>query len=100
MAADPRLSKLVFVVFADDWGRHPSSCQHLFRRIVPHAQVLWVNTIGLRVPRLNVHDIARSVDSTLSATQTPLASSTESNSRAISLRRISANGRSPQCGST
>jgi glycosyltransferase involved in cell wall biosynthesis len=59
MDADPRLSTTVFVVFSDDWGRHPSSCQHLFRRIVPHAQVLWVNTVGLRVPRLSVHDLKR-----------------------------------------
>jgi len=56
---DRRLSQIVFVVFSDDWGRHPSSCQHLFRRITPHAQVLWVNTVGLRVPRFSVHDIRR-----------------------------------------
>ncbi|MEP7307727.1 MAG: glycosyltransferase [Acidobacteriota bacterium] len=49
-------------MFSDDWGRHPSSCQHLFRRIVPHAQVLWVNTIGLRMSRLSVHDIARGIE--------------------------------------
>lgn len=53
------LSQYVFVVFADDWGRHPSSCQHLFRRIIPRAQVIWVNTIGLRTPRINVHDFLR-----------------------------------------
>lgn len=56
-----QLSKHVFVVFADDWGRHPSSCQHLFRRIIPRAQVIWVNTIGLRTPRLNLHDIERTL---------------------------------------
>lgn len=39
-----------FVVFSDDWGRHPSSCQHLFRRIAREHRVLWVNTIGLRSP--------------------------------------------------
>lgn len=56
-----QLSQYVFVVFADDWGRHPSSCQHLFRRIIPRAQVIWVNTIGLRTPRLNLHDIGRTL---------------------------------------
>lgn len=55
------LSQYVFVVFADDWGRHPSSCQHLFRRIIPRAQVIWVNTIGLRTPRINVHDFVRAM---------------------------------------
>lgn len=56
-----QLSEYVFVVFADDWGRHPSSCQHLFRRIIPHAQVIWVNTIGLRTPRVNLHDFQRTM---------------------------------------
>lgn len=40
-----------FVVFSDDWGRHPSSCQHLFRRICRDHRVLWVNTIGLRAAK-------------------------------------------------
>jgi glycosyltransferase involved in cell wall biosynthesis len=57
--SDERLSKLVFVVFSDDWARHPSSCQHLFLRILPRADVLWVNTVGLRSPRLSVYDIRR-----------------------------------------
>ncbi len=57
--ADPRLSDTVFVVFSDDWGRHPSSCQHLFRRVLPHARVLWVNTVGLRTPRLSLYDLKR-----------------------------------------
>lgn len=55
---DPR-SGPVFVVFSDDWGRHPSSCQHLFLRIIPRADVIWVNTIGLRTPRLSVYDLKR-----------------------------------------
>jgi glycosyltransferase involved in cell wall biosynthesis len=36
------------LVFADDWGRHPSSCQHLLRRLREDFRVLWVNTIGTR----------------------------------------------------
>ncbi|MGH2571702.1 MAG: glycosyltransferase [bacterium] len=48
-----------FVVFSDDWGRHPSSCQHLFRRIALHNRVLWVNTIGTRMPTLSPADLAR-----------------------------------------
>lgn len=47
------------VVFSDDWGRHPSSCQHLFRRIAPGNRVLWVNTIGTRLPRFDRADAAR-----------------------------------------
>jgi glycosyltransferase involved in cell wall biosynthesis len=41
------------LVFADDWGRHPSSCQHLIRHLLPEHQVHWVNTIGTRTPRLD-----------------------------------------------
>ena len=41
------------VVFADDWGRHPSSCQHLVRHLLDRWQVTWINTIGTRSPGLN-----------------------------------------------
>lgn len=42
-----------WLVFADDWGRHPSSCQHLVRALLPGQPVTWVNTIGTRPPRLD-----------------------------------------------
>lgn len=60
-ASNDQLSEYVFVVFSDDWGRHPSSCQHLFQRIIPQAQVIWVNTIGLRTPRASLYDIKRAM---------------------------------------
>jgi glycosyltransferase involved in cell wall biosynthesis len=41
------------LVFSDDWGRHPSSCQHLIGQLLPKYRVDWVNTIGTRPPRLN-----------------------------------------------
>ncbi len=41
------------VVFADDWGRHPSSSQHLIGKLLDHRDVVWVNTIGTRPPRLD-----------------------------------------------
>jgi glycosyltransferase involved in cell wall biosynthesis len=41
------------VVFADDWGRHPSSCQHLVRQLLGSREIVWVNTIGTRPPRLD-----------------------------------------------
>jgi glycosyltransferase involved in cell wall biosynthesis len=49
-----------FVVFSDDWGRHPSSCQHLFRHITNHYRTLWFNTIGLRTIRFTKYDLVRS----------------------------------------
>ena len=41
------------LIFSDDWGRHPSSCQHLTRNLLERYPVLWVNTIGTRAPRLD-----------------------------------------------
>lgn len=49
------------IVFSDDWGRHPSSCQHLLRRFLPDNRVVWVNTIGMRSPRLSLYDIKRGI---------------------------------------
>jgi glycosyltransferase involved in cell wall biosynthesis len=50
------------VVFADDWGRHPSSCQHLVRRLLPQWQTVWVNTIGMRQPRLDLATVRRGLE--------------------------------------
>lgn len=50
------------VVFADDWGRHPSSCQYLVERLLPQHPVAWVNTIGTRSPRLNLATVSRGVE--------------------------------------
>jgi len=50
------------VVFADDWGRHPSSCQHLVRRLRDHYRVLWVNSIGTRQVRANALTLRRGIE--------------------------------------
>jgi glycosyltransferase involved in cell wall biosynthesis len=47
------------LVFADDWGRHPSSCQHLVSRLLARRPVVWVNTIGTRPPRLDRATVRR-----------------------------------------
>ena len=49
------------IVFSDDWGRHPSSCQHLISKLLPHRRVTWVNTIGTRPPGLNWNTLTRGV---------------------------------------
>ena len=53
----PSLPSLL--VFADDWGRHPSSCQHLVRQLLGRYQVYWVNTIGMRPPQVDLATIRR-----------------------------------------
>ncbi len=48
-----------FIVFSDDWGEHPSSCQHLFKIIGKKHTVLWVNTIGMRSMKLSLQDLKK-----------------------------------------
>jgi len=49
----------MLLVFSDDWGRHPSSCQHLVRHLLPRHAVTWVNTIGMRPPTLDWSTVRR-----------------------------------------
>jgi len=56
------MSPTSFIVFADDWGRHPSSCQHLFRRLIPRHPTFWVNTIGLRRPTFDMASVRRALE--------------------------------------
>jgi len=49
-----------FVVFGPDWGRHPSTSQHLFSELLDSNSVVWVETVGLRLPKLNLRDLRRS----------------------------------------
>ncbi|HEV2946336.1 MAG TPA: glycosyltransferase, partial [Gemmataceae bacterium] len=53
------LEGATILVFADDWGIHPSSAQHLFRRFLAKNRVIWFNTVGLRRPRMNLHDLRK-----------------------------------------
>ena len=51
--------KATLLVFSDDWGRHPSSCQHLVRRMLDRYHVIWVNTIGTRTPKFDLATLSR-----------------------------------------
>jgi glycosyltransferase involved in cell wall biosynthesis len=50
------------LVFADDWGRHPSSCQHLVGHLLNRYEVWWVNSIGMRRPRLDAATLSRGIE--------------------------------------
>jgi glycosyltransferase involved in cell wall biosynthesis len=52
------------LVFSDDWGRHPSSCQHLISHVTSHRHVVWINTIGTRLPRWDWQTAKRIVEKT------------------------------------
>ncbi len=47
------------IVFGEDWGRHPSSTQHIVKCLARNRRVLWVNSIGMRRPRLSLADAGR-----------------------------------------
>ena len=51
--------KRPLVVFSDDWGRHPSSTQHIVSIMLGERDVLWVNTIGTRMPSLKLRDVKK-----------------------------------------
>lgn len=48
-----------WIVFGDDWGRHPSTTQHLVRALPDGDRVLWVDSIAMRAPRLSMGDLGR-----------------------------------------
>ena len=45
--------------FADDWGRHPSSTQHIMRVLSRDLKVLWVESLGFRKPGVSKRDLLR-----------------------------------------
>jgi glycosyltransferase involved in cell wall biosynthesis len=46
-------------MFGEDWGSHPSTTQHLARHLAKDRKIAWVNSIGLRRPRFDRHDLVR-----------------------------------------
>jgi glycosyltransferase involved in cell wall biosynthesis len=50
------------LIFADDWGRHPSSCQHLVQQLLDRHDVWWVNTIGMRTPHFDRATVSRGLE--------------------------------------
>lgn len=51
-----------FLVFGEDYNRHPSSTQHLINEIKKTYAVQWVNSIGMRKPQINKTDMARVIE--------------------------------------
>lgn len=53
------ISKKNIIVFGEDFARHPHSLEHLLRPLFLTNQFIWVETIGLRSPRLNLYDFKK-----------------------------------------
>ena len=47
-----------FLVLSDEWNGLPTSTIHLFRRILPHNRVFWLNTIN-RLPAMTLRDMSK-----------------------------------------
>ncbi len=47
------------VCLAEDWGRLPSSSQHIMRVLSREYSILWVDSLGLRTPSVNRSDLKR-----------------------------------------
>ena len=62
MADSALIDSPSLLVFSDDWGRHPSSCQHLVRHLVPERHVWWINTIGMRAPTMDRGTVRRGLE--------------------------------------
>jgi len=50
---------VTWLVFGDDWGRHPSTTQHLARHLGAGDRVVWIDSIAMRSPRPTVADARR-----------------------------------------
>ncbi len=47
------------IVFGEDFARHPHSLEHLLRPLFDNNRFIWVETIGLRSPRLSLYDFKK-----------------------------------------
>ncbi|MEZ9784163.1 glycosyltransferase [Vibrio breoganii] len=83
------------IVFGEDFGGLPSSTQHIITRLNPQRRILWVNSIGLRRPRLSASDMKRAYNKLFSkntdkASMAAKVQSIPSNMEVISLKTLPA----------
>lgn len=50
-----------YIFFGEDWGRHSSTGQFIAAEIAKTRKILWVNSLGLRTPSINISDAIRVV---------------------------------------
>lgn len=58
------------IVFGEDFGGLPSSTQHLIRHLSLNHKVLWINSIGLRQPKLCTKDVSRALNKLIGQSNT------------------------------
>ncbi len=75
------------VVFAEDFGRHPASTEHLIRRLALTRKVVWMNSIGMRRPRLSLNDARRAMEKVGQLVRKPAARQSADMSTSIAAPR-------------
>ena len=61
------ISKRDIIIFNDDWGRFPSTLQHVAKVLMENDnRLFWIGSLGLRQPKLNLTDIKRAIQKLLS----------------------------------
>jgi len=60
------ISNRNIIIFNDDWGRFPSTLQHVARVLMKYNnRIYWVGSLGLRRPQINFSDIKRAMQKIL-----------------------------------
>lgn len=50
------------IVFSDDWGRYPSTLQHIGKHLAINNRIIWIGSLGLRKPKLKLKDLYRTIE--------------------------------------
>jgi glycosyltransferase involved in cell wall biosynthesis len=50
------------LAFGDDWGRNPSTIQHIVKVFARQNRIIWVGSLGLRKPSFRFQDVIRIVE--------------------------------------
>lgn len=53
------------IIFGEDWGKHPSSTQHIAKHIRGADKIVWINSVGMRAPKLSYKDAKRVIEKVL-----------------------------------
>ncbi|ORT49611.1 glycosyl transferase [Vibrio sp. qd031] len=86
------------IVFGEDFNGLPSSTQHLVKHLSTTRKILWVNSIGLRKPKLTINDAKRAIGKLFGASKsdfrgTETSSTTPHNIDVVNVRTIPAPSR-------
>lgn len=50
------------IVFSDDWGRYPSTLQHICKILIKSNKLIWIGSLGLRKPKFTIQDFKRVIE--------------------------------------